>query len=928
MQPAPAQPADPAAIRNRSRMLAKVRTFWIDGVLEQSLHGAVLLELGMVAAPQAVERAWDAVVQQPDCPARTLPLDTPISEVYDDLDQALLILGAPGSGKTTLLLELARDLLDHAEQDDTDPIPVVFNLSTWHTRHGTLAAWLVDELHTRYHVPRNVARDWIAHDQITPLLDGLDETAPTERESCVAAINHYRRDHGMPGMAVCSRVGDYDLLQSRLQLQGAVMLQPLSDEQIARYLDGAGEHLAAVRVALRQDRALRELAETPLLLSIMSLAYQGTSLAELDHPETLQQRRHHLFETYIQRMFTRRAPVTRYAPEQLRGWLHWLAQQMHTRAQSVFFLEDLQPDCLDSNRQRWQFATGVGASVGLLGGWTILFMVGLSLLTLLLANQITPPQPGQFAFWLLLLLPVVGLAGYVLLRTPRWATRISPVLGTGSVLFALVGTPLLLLWNVQEHGNLRTWLLLLPPVVGIIFGSSVGMTGAALRSLNSHTGHLHLPAIRPVERLHWSWEQAQHALAAGVLLGQGVGVLAFLLLEMDWFSFTTTPVILVLRALIAALTGGAVVGLLLGLLGGLTGGEVELRTVPNQGIHQSAGHALRMLLLAPLLTLIIGMLAGVGQFLLLFLASPASALGILHGQTGGGRFVPWLPIVITLLGLPLVGVLLALASGGTTCLQHGVLRLLLTRSGAMPWRYVPMLDYAAERLLLRKVGGGYIFMHRLLLEHITTTPPAGVTPAHQPTSAGQQTIRLPAASVDAQRGIRPAQPRGYARTLVTRLAATAAYLLPGGQAAQHALLRGSIGLTLAMLLAGGVLAGMRYVPSPQQQQMLTTSTRINDLALTTDGDLLADAIGGWDAQVHIRDGTTGSLLRTLELQNRHAFVGSLVFAPDGNTLAIGLIDSRTNKDQEHHHVTGYADHVLWSTRSQFSYASFRNAGAS
>jgi hypothetical protein len=27
------------------------------------------------------------------------------------------------------------------------------------------------------------------------------------------------------------------------------------------------------------------------------------------------------------------------------------------------------------------------------------------------------------------------------------------------------------------------------------------------------------------------------------------------------------------------------------------------------------------------------------------------------------------------------------------------------------------LDYAAERILLRKVGGGYIFVHRLLLEY-------------------------------------------------------------------------------------------------------------------------------------------------------------------------------------------------------------------
>ena len=33
------------------------------------------------------------------------------------------------------------------------------------------------------------------------------------------------------------------------------------------------------------------------------------------------------------------------------------------------------------------------------------------------------------------------------------------------------------------------------------------------------------------------------------------------------------------------------------------------------------------------------------------------------------------------------------------------------------WNYVKFLDYAADRILLRKVGGGYLFSHRMLLEH-------------------------------------------------------------------------------------------------------------------------------------------------------------------------------------------------------------------
>jgi hypothetical protein len=46
--------------------------------------------------------------------------------------------------------------------------------------------------------------------------------------------------------------------------------------------------------------------------------------------------------------------------------------------------------------------------------------------------------------------------------------------------------------------------------------------------------------------------------------------------------------------------------------------------------------------------------------------------------------------------------------------------LVLWRFGAMPLDYVRFLDYAAERVFLRKVGGGYIFVHRLLLEHFAS----------------------------------------------------------------------------------------------------------------------------------------------------------------------------------------------------------------
>jgi hypothetical protein len=73
------------------------------------------------------------------------------------------------------------------------------------------------------------------------------------------------------------------------------------------------------------------------------------------------------------------------------------------------------------------------------------------------------------------------------------------------------------------------------------------------------------------------------------------------------------------------------------------------------------------------------------------------------------------------------GLLLGLLNGWLACLRHIVLRWLLWRHKAIPWNYPRFLNYAAERILLRRVGGGYIFVHRLLLEYFVDLE-AGATP--------------------------------------------------------------------------------------------------------------------------------------------------------------------------------------------------------
>jgi hypothetical protein len=60
---------------------------------------------------------------------------------------------------------------------------------------------------------------------------------------------------------------------------------------------------------------------------------------------------------------------------------------------------------------------------------------------------------------------------------------------------------------------------------------------------------------------------------------------------------------------------------------------------------------------------------------------------------------------------------LGLHFGGSAVLRHFALRFTLYRKKYAPWNYARFLDYATDRLFLQKVGGGYIFIHRMLLEH-------------------------------------------------------------------------------------------------------------------------------------------------------------------------------------------------------------------
>jgi hypothetical protein len=163
----------------------------------------------------------------------------------------------------------------------------------------------------------------------------------------------------------------------RLKLNGAICIEPLSPEEVSKYLAAGGSKLAALREALETDPVLHELAETPLILSIMSLAYQGARGDELGIQEgDFAERRKQVFRLYVEQIFQRKGTASLVFPkEKIIAWLSWLAGNMRNHSESIFLVEGLQPSWLGARAKR--VANGIvvflshGLIIGLFAGLSI-----------------------------------------------------------------------------------------------------------------------------------------------------------------------------------------------------------------------------------------------------------------------------------------------------------------------------------------------------------------------------------------------------------------------------------------------------------------------------------------------------------------------------------------------------------------------------
>ncbi|MBE0411451.1 MAG: hypothetical protein IBX69_17140, partial [Anaerolineales bacterium] len=392
--------------------------------------------------------------------------------------------------------------------------------------------------------------------------------------------------------------------------------------------------LKAVRATLAQDPDLLKLARIPLMLSLMTMAYQGLTSEQLHPLADKPARRQHLFEHYVAKMFTRRPLSTDcpFSQSQATTWLSNIAEGVAKHQQSVFFIERLQPTWLPSNR-------------------------------LCQLNRI-----------------IFGLVGGLII----------------GALFGLLGS---LFGSLIDHllfGEVYN----LPArmidglLIGMLAGLVIGLPVSLLTELGSGT-------IKLVEEIKWhppTLHQLRKLLQVGLVGALNGGLLSALLGALMGWLF---------GSLLTGLRIGLVVGVIAGLVAGLfselgqffSTSEFTRHKHPNQGIRNSAFNAMRMGLLY---TLLFGSLAG----LLVGISS-----GLWTGLLGG--------LIAGLTSGVLAGLFLY---GGDSVVKHYSLRLLLALTGILPHpfsdrRLVAFLDAMHDRILLRRVGGGWTFIHRYLLDY-------------------------------------------------------------------------------------------------------------------------------------------------------------------------------------------------------------------
>lgn len=345
----------------------------------------------------------------------------------------------------------------------------------------------------------------------------------------------------------------------------------------------------------------------------------------------------------------------RYTAEYVKTALLQIAGQMQRETRSVLLIENLQPSWLASDAQRMAYFV--------VSRWLpLLPMVG-AIRGQLLSNLLAPFIGGA----------AVGAFDFTCEKVfPRRSVMRAVIRALG---YFLIPFGAVYLWALRIEET--------PFEYSAAFGLFTLLF--CLKGLSRGAEN----DIELVERLHWSWRRAARSAGIGSLLGI---LVTFVFIGAELRDEIGDPAFW--WEVAAAFVGfGSILALLGLLLGGWQKTAHSGKTRPNQGMKLTMRNALIRGAQAAAIM--------IGLFAIPFIGEKEVVTPTLLAPV---FFVFWFMV---------------LWSGGLEAIRHYTLRVILGMSRALPIRLTRLLDYGVHLAFLQRLGGGFVFIHRSFLEHLS-----------------------------------------------------------------------------------------------------------------------------------------------------------------------------------------------------------------
>ena len=203
----------------------------------------------------------------------------------------LFILGKPGAGKTTFLKHTTL----RAIKGEIEKAPVFVTLKELSDAELDIIPFMVQELGVKRFANAEVfVEQWLTSGHAIVFFDGLDEVNQEgdNRKNITKALDRFVTQFSACGVLITCRVTATDYSLEQFQY---VEMADFDDEQMEYFIDHWFAHDEAKRVDCKKSllkdeetKAVRELAQVPLLLSLICVVFEETG--------EIPARRHELYE--------------------------------------------------------------------------------------------------------------------------------------------------------------------------------------------------------------------------------------------------------------------------------------------------------------------------------------------------------------------------------------------------------------------------------------------------------------------------------------------------------------------------------------------------------------------------------------------------------------------------------------------------------